>query len=76
GAVVGIVAGLFFGWIGTYAVGRQVTREGIDISIQLAMNWPQTLGLIGILLVLTAAASILPGIRAAKASPVEALSEI
>ncbi len=75
GAVVGLVAGSFFGWLGAKSMVQQFKGEGIVMSVQFALNWPQTLGLLGILVVAAALASILPGRRAAKASPVEALAE-
>ena len=76
GAVVGVVAGGFFGWIGSTALVAQLgASDGIMMKAQFALNWPQTLGLLAILVLAAALASILPGRRAAKASPVEALAE-
>jgi len=77
GAVVGVVAGAFFGWVGSVALVAQLgASDGIIMKAQFALNWPQTLGLLAILVLAAALASILPGRRAAKASPVEALAEV
>jgi len=76
GAVVGVAAGAFFGWIGSTALVAQLgASDGIMMKAQFALNWPQTLGLLAILVLAAGLASILPGRRAAKASPVEALAE-
>ena len=77
GAVVGVAAGAFFGWIGSTALVAQLgASDGIMMKAQFALNWPQTLGLLAVLVVAAGLASILPGRRAAKASPVEALAEV
>ena len=76
GAVVGVAAGSFFGWIGSTALVAQLgASDGIMMKAQFALNWPQTLGLLAILVLAAGLASVLPGRRAAKASPVEALAE-
>ena len=76
GAMVGAVFGVFFGYVGAHAVTGQVLADtGTEMSLQLGINWPQTLGLLGVLMVAAALASVLPGRRAASASPVEALAE-
>ncbi|GAB2478614.1 FtsX-like permease family protein [Luteococcus sediminum] len=71
GVVVGVSAGTFFGWLGIKALLRQA---GIDASMQFATNWPMMLGLIVIALASAAVASVLPGRRAANATPTEALA--
>ena len=77
GAVVGLAAGTFFGWVGATALVAQLAgSDGIIMDTQFALNWPQTLGLLAVLVLAAALASILPGRRAAKASPVEALAEV
>jgi putative ABC transport system permease protein len=76
GTLVGVVAGSFFGWLGAQAMVREFAAEHIEITAQFALNWPQTLGLLAVLVVAAVLASLLPGRRAAKASPVEALAEV
>lgn len=71
GVVVGVSAGTFFGWLGIKALLRQA---GIDASMQFATNWPMMVGLILVALVSAAVASVLPGRRAANATPTEALA--
>ncbi|MEL4506103.1 ABC transporter permease [Luteococcus sp. H138] len=72
GVLVGVLAGGFFGWLGIRAVLRQADMGS---AIQFAVNWPMTLGLIGIAVLAAALASILPGRKAANATPTEALAE-
>lgn len=72
GVLVGVLAGGFFGWLGIRAVLRQA---GMGSQIQFAVNWPLTLGLIGVAVLAAALASILPGRKAASATPTEALAE-
>ncbi|MEL4356362.1 MULTISPECIES: FtsX-like permease family protein [unclassified Luteococcus] len=72
GVLVGVLAGGFFGWLGIRAVLRQADMGS---HIQFAVNWPLTLGLIGIAVLAAALASILPGRKAASATPTEALAE-
>jgi putative ABC transport system permease protein len=77
GALVGVIAGVFFGWLGSSAMVVQLEAEGIEnIDTRLAVDWGITLGLLAILLLAAALASILPGRRAAKATPVEALADV
>jgi len=75
GGLVGIIAGAFFGWLGAHGMISQVTGEGITMPLVFSIDWLQTLAMIGVLFLAAALASILPGRRAAKASPVEALAE-
>jgi putative ABC transport system permease protein len=71
GALVGIAAGTFFGWVGTHAVSGQLNME----NIQFAVSVPQTLGVTVVAAVAGVLASVLPGRRAARATPVDALAE-
>ncbi|MEU8360474.1 FtsX-like permease family protein [Nonomuraea sp. NPDC048882] len=71
GAVIGVAAGAFFGWIGAYAVGAELNME----NIQFSMSVPQTLGITAVAVVAGILASVLPGRRAAQATPVDALAE-
>ncbi len=73
GVVVGVVMGGFFGWLGVYALLKQV--DSAEVSLHFAINWWQTLAMIVIAFLAAALASILPGRRAAKASPVASLAE-
>ncbi|MCL1923875.1 MAG: FtsX-like permease family protein [Propionibacteriaceae bacterium] len=76
GAVVGIVVGVWFGWLGTQAMVSQFGAEEVELTAHFAVNWWQTLALLGILVLAAVLASILPGRRSALASPVEALAEV
>jgi len=72
GIVVGIVAGAFFGWLAVTAVGRS---SGLD-DVRFAVDLPSTVGMVVIAVLAAALASLLPGRRAAKAAPTEALADI
>jgi putative ABC transport system permease protein len=72
GVVVGIAAGAFFGWLAVEATAKS---GGFDKAV-FAVDVPQTLGMIAIAMVAAALASVLPGRRAAKAAPTEALADI
>jgi putative ABC transport system permease protein len=72
GVAVGIVAGAFFGWLAVEATAKS---GGFDHAI-FAVNVPQTLGMIAIAMLAAALASVLPGRRAAKAAPTEALADV
>jgi len=76
GAVVGVVAGIFFGWLGARSVIGQVGSQGVDMKVHFALDWVQTLILLGVMVLAAGLASILPGRRGALASPVEALAEV
>jgi putative ABC transport system permease protein len=71
GAVVGIGAGAFFGWIGTVALGQELDYDTVVFS----MSVPQTLTVAAVALVAGVLASILPGRRAARSAPVDALAD-
>ena len=72
GVAVGVAAGLFFGWLGAAAVAVPLKVEHLTLEVDLA----QTLGMVGVAVLAAALASVLPGRRAAKASPTEALADI
>jgi putative ABC transport system permease protein len=71
GAAVGIAAGAFFGWIGTAALGRELDYPTVVFS----MSASQTAIVALVAIVAGVLASILPGRRAAKSAPVEALAD-
>ena len=72
GAVIGVLAGLFFGWLGVSTMFASIPETSIDMRITIDPLW--TFGLIGVCLVAACLASILPGRRAANATPTEALA--
>lgn len=72
GVLVGIISGGFFAWLGIKSVFKM---SGAPLSVKFAVDWPTTIGLIAICFVAASLASILPGRRAAKATPTEALAE-
>jgi putative ABC transport system permease protein len=72
GVLVGVVAGSFFGWLAVAATAKAARFD----TITFAVDVPQTLGMIVIALAAAALASVLPGRRAAKAAPTEALADI
>ena len=72
GTVIGVAAGSFFGWLGV-KTGLSSAPEG-SVELRFALDPLYTAGLIGVCLVAAVAASILPGRRAANATPTEALA--
>lgn len=72
GVIVGVVGGTFFAWLGIESVFRVAATTA---TVHFSVDWPWTLGLIGICLVAACLASILPGHQAATAAPTEALSD-
>lgn len=72
GVVVGVLAGGFFGWLAVSSLGRASDLG----AVRYAVDIPQTLGMVAIAVVAAALASVLPGRRAAKASPTEALADV
>ena len=72
GVLVGLVAGGFFGWLAVTSLGRSAEIEDIRFTVDLT----QTLGMLALAVVAAALASVLPGRRAAKAAPTEALADI
>jgi putative ABC transport system permease protein len=71
GAAVGIAAGAFFGWVGTVALGQELDYQTVVFS----MSGSQTLTVAAVALVAGVLASILPGRRAARSAPVDALAD-
>lgn len=72
GVLVGLVAGGFFGWLAVTSIGRSARVGAIRFSVDV----PQTILLLGLAVIAAALASVLPGRRAAKAAPTEALADI
>lgn len=72
GVLVGLLAGAGFGWLAVAAL----VRTGSVGQAHYAIDIPQTLAILAIAVLAAALASVLPGRRAAEASPVEALAEI
>lgn len=73
GTVVGVLAGAFFGWLGVTSAFRMIGDE-LDIPIHFSLDAGLTAALIGVCLLAAALASVLPGRRAANATPTEALA--
>ncbi|MEV4703073.1 ABC transporter permease [Actinoplanes sp. NPDC049316] len=71
GAVIGTAAGAFFGWVGTRAVSDEIDFRTAVFSVPV----PQLCAVTAVALVAGVLASVLPGRRAARALPVEALAE-
>ncbi|MET0236914.1 MAG: FtsX-like permease family protein [Kibdelosporangium sp.] len=71
GTVIGIVAGVFFGWVGTHAISGELNFTTVNFAISIS----QTLAVAAVAIVAGIAASILPGRRAARSAPVKALAE-
>ncbi|HJE51686.1 MAG TPA: FtsX-like permease family protein [Tessaracoccus flavescens] len=75
GAVIGFVAGLFFGWLGlTTIIGIAKASGGIVIDSKFALDPWWTLALIAVCVISAVLASLLPGRKAANATPTEALA--
>lgn len=71
GAVIGIAAGAFFGWVGTAALGSELDYDTTVFS----MSAPQTAAVAAVAIIAGMLASVLPARRAALATPVSALVE-
>ncbi|MEN0070895.1 MAG: FtsX-like permease family protein [Propionicimonas sp.] len=72
GVAVGVAAGVFFGWLGAAAIAAPMGVATVTLSVDLA----QTVGMVIVAVLAAALASVLPGRRAAKASPTQALADI
>ncbi|WCC80019.1 FtsX-like permease family protein [Cutibacterium equinum] len=72
GVIVGMVAGFYFAWLGIRTVFRLASDA---VPVHFSIDWPWTLGLVAICLAASCLASVLPGRRAAKAAPTEALAD-
>ncbi|RSM76768.1 ABC transporter permease [Kibdelosporangium aridum] len=70
GTMVGILAGIFFGWVGTHAISKELNFS----TVSFAMSLPQTLTVAAVAVIAGMIASVLPGRRAAQATPVTALA--
>ena len=71
GPEVVFAAGTFFGWVGAHAVSGELSFE----NLRFATSVPQTLGVTVVAVVAGVLASVLPGRRAVRATPVDALAE-
>lgn len=68
-ALLGTLAGMFFGWIGINAL----PMSQLD-SVPLVVPWWQVLAVLAVAMLASVVASWLPGRRAGRTSPVEALA--
>lgn len=73
GTGIGILAGAFFGWLGVTSAFLMMSAE-VDLVVHFGIDVPLTLLLIVVCVAAAALASVLPGRRAANATPVEALA--
>lgn len=73
GTTVGIIAGAFFGWLGSKTAFMMIGNTAGQ-TLSFSIDWRWTVGLILIAIVSATIASILPGRRAAMATPTEALA--
>ncbi|HOA26437.1 MAG TPA: FtsX-like permease family protein [Arachnia sp.] len=72
GTLIGLIAGSFFGWLGVKTAFSSMP-DGV-MELRFALDPWYTTGLIAVCLLAAVAASILPGRRAANATPTEALA--
>jgi ABC-type antimicrobial peptide transport system, permease component len=72
GVLVGTAAGAGFGWLAITALGRASDVQQLSYTI----DGPQTTAMLAIAVVAAALASFLPGRRAARTAPTEALAEL
>lgn len=72
GVLVGLLAGMFFGWLGVSSALLMIPGE--SVQLHYAIDPLYTAGLIGVCLAAAVLASLLPGQRAASAPPTEALA--
>ncbi|AXE37299.1 ABC transporter permease [Acidipropionibacterium virtanenii] len=70
--LVGVLCGAFFAWLGIRSIFKMA---GTSTAVRFSVDWPTTIGLVLICFVAAALASVLPGRRAALATPTEALAE-
>jgi putative ABC transport system permease protein len=71
GTAVGIAAGVFAGWVGTHAISGELNFS----TVEFAVSVPQTIAVGVVACLAGVVASLLPGRRAARAAPVEALAD-
>ncbi|QBI19671.1 FtsX-like permease family protein [Egibacter rhizosphaerae] len=69
GAVIGSLLGTFYGYVGSMTVLGELAD-----GVRLAVPWLQLAALVAISLLAGVTASVLPGRRAARTSPVAALA--
>lgn len=69
GALVGVLLGLVYGWVGLQTMLGELTPVGLTVP------WGQLAMVLGVALLAGLLASVLPGRSAARTSPVEALAE-
>lgn len=75
GVGVGVLSGLLFSWLGVTTALRSLTAAAeIDIPLVFSADPLYTGGLVAVCILAAALASVLPGRRAAKATPMEALA--
>lgn len=72
GVLVGLVAGMFFGWLGVSSTLLMIPGENVRLVFSIDVLY--TAGLIAVCLVAAVLASLLPGQKAASAPPTEALA--
>ena len=72
GVLVGLIAGMFFGWLGVSSTLLMIPGEGVKLVFSIDVLY--TAGLIAVCLVAAVLASLLPGQKAATAPPTEALA--
>lgn len=72
GTVIGLAAGAFFGWLGVSSTIAAMGDAGVDMRFSIDAGY--TAALVGVCLVAACLASVLPGRKAANATPTEALA--
>lgn len=73
--VIGIVGGAFFGWLGVSSTIAMINVEAdLDLPVRFSVDPFCTAGLVLVCVAAAALASVLPGRRAARATPTEALA--
>lgn len=73
GTVIGILAGAFFGWLGVSSTMLMMPEDS-RVEMVFSVDGTLTALLVAVCLVAASLASILPGRRAANATPTEALA--
>lgn len=73
GTATGVLAGAFFGWLGVSSTLLMMSGQ-LDLPARFSVDVPVTVGLVLVCIAAAALASVLPGRRAANATPVEALA--
>ena len=71
GTTAGTAAGMVFGYVGTHAVSTELNFR----AVRFAMSPTQTVAVAAVAVAAGMLASVLPGRRAARAVPVDALAE-